>query len=241
MFIWWGSKSTEHPVTTVADYCPLHMAVHSFELVDVRTSTHVYGVTMGRGRHASHVIRSTAGCRHMRRVDLAEVQLSDPELRHRERLEVASHLRADPDSVDPATRVALLREVIFEACRIYDEEPTDSDVLQRAVRPVAVMVAIAIMFVLVGLTVGIGAFAAIGLVSLFLVLFGSLIAAEITKTRLRKERARAAVELAVPRLAVPDDQIRSAIQEARRLKLDGAKALRVPTRVSGLPVVEPAL
>lgn len=103
------------------------------------------------------------------------------------------------------------------------------------------MVAIAIMFVLVGLTVGIGAFAAIGLVSLFLVLFGSLIAAEITKTRLRKERARAAVELAVPRLAVPDDQIRSAIQEARRLKLDGAKALRVPTRVSGLPVVEPAL
>jgi hypothetical protein len=63
MFIrFWGTHRVESKLKPAEAFCPIHHALHDFELRAVRMRPHINGISFGKGQTVGHVIRTIQPC-----------------------------------------------------------------------------------------------------------------------------------------------------------------------------------
>lgn len=220
-----GSTTVRRTVQQVVDYCPLHRGLHPFDLIDVRSTGHLYGIRLGSGRHLGHELRS-ATCPHVRVVDPTHM-LDPPQLRHRDRLQLEQRLRASPESVPIDVRRRLLHEAVVEIARVQaNHGGSDVDVSLVRREMFATVMTATVGFV-IGVIFQVGTLMAFGILGGVLGVLACLVLADV-RSRLRVRRGIAETAItAIRPLAVGEEDVTSAVAWARSQGFDGAKRIDV--------------
>lgn len=226
MFIYWGTNVCRRTTGEVTEFCPVHRTLHPFELVEVATRPHLYGISIGRRTIRGYEIKSEA-CPHQRQVDPAQMSSAPPLVRYAQRLHLEHQILTDPTSIPADIRRELLQQAVADACQAYAREPEDKVVGRRVWPVMAAGVGVAGLLLAVGLTSGEVVWSVAGMVALLIALMSCAVAADIVKRRIRRAWLDDAARLAIAPLRCGVADVRAAVEAARAGGIASARLIDI--------------
>ncbi len=234
-----GTKVKRQVITEYQDYCPVHRGLHTFELQQIRTKTHLYFVSLGKSKNEGFVGVGKDICRFARHVDPSQIQSIPAEERWAQRLEVERMIKTNPTSLPVETRVALFHESV-SALELARQDFPDAEG-NRAVRQVLLPSAGVFALTILMAVVGIPGYGWPMSFSILAMLLGSLVARAVAEFRYKRNVLATLAPLAIQPLALDPVTIKAELKVAKKAGSEITRRLRKLDLSTGInSSVEPA-
>jgi hypothetical protein len=236
-FIFWGTHRVERKLKSVAAFCPIHHALHDFELRAIQKRSHVYGISVGIGQTVGHVIRTSQPCGYQARAELWDFDTPAAQ-RSASRLALEARLAANPLLLDVAERRIILTDVLAGATYAQNG-PASADVTRAAARPLVAALVLAFVLSVVSVMFhlpGKAFFVVVGLVMI------GAIGAIVAQKRLTKGSGKDALSVAADSGLRPiyytEDDVSAAVATLNNARISAHPKVLVLAIANARPAVE---